>query len=111
MNFLKKNHELKKNNRKCVSKHIITLLIALLISISTFAQQGINYKALIKDASGNVINNQTINVRFTIQKNNGTGIYSETHTTMADANGIIIVNIGEGIVESGDFSNFKTLKK
>ena len=38
-------------------KLLLILVIAFLISISSFAQQGINYKALIKDSSGNVLVN------------------------------------------------------
>ncbi|WP_445733450.1 tail fiber domain-containing protein [Mariniflexile sp.] len=80
-------------------KTTITILVAFLISISSFAQpESINYKALIKDGNGNLVAGQTINVKFTILKNNGTSIaYQETHTNKTtDANGILIVNIGEG---------------
>jgi len=84
-------------------KRLLTLIPALLISISCFAQQGIHYKAVIKDGSGNLLVSQTINVRLTIQKSNGTGIYTEMHPVTTDINGIVMVNIGEGTVESGDF--------
>lgn len=82
-----------------------TLLIALLITIISFGQQGINYKALIKDASGNVLANTTVNVQFTIQQGASlTDVYKEGHTTPTDDNGIIIVNIGEGNTTLGDFN-------
>lgn len=63
-----------------------------------FAQQGINYKALIKDDLGNVLVSQTIDVRFTVIAETGTtDVYTETHTGVStDANGIIVLNIGEG---------------
>ncbi len=80
-------------------KPIITLLITLLISISSFAQQGINYKALIKDDLGNVVANQNVTIQFTIlDALSGGNIESqEIHfTLMTDANGIVIANIGEG---------------
>lgn len=79
------------------------MLIALFISISVFAQQGINYKAVIKDNQGNVLANELIDeVQFTIT----TGIsavYQETHAPTTDDNGIIIVNIGEGTPTAGSF--------
>ena len=78
-------------------KHIATAVL-MLLTISVTAQQGINYKALIKDNLGNVVANQTIDVRFTIIADTGpTNVYVETHTGVAtDANGIVILNIGEG---------------
>ncbi|OUR95140.1 hypothetical protein A9Q87_00945, partial [Flavobacteriales bacterium 34_180_T64] len=80
-----------------ILKHIATTLV-MLLAISITAQQGINYKALIKDGSGNVIASQSIDVRFTIIADTGpTNVYTETHTgTTTDANGIIILIIGDG---------------
>lgn len=80
----------------------ITVLILFLFFIG-FAQNGINYKALIKDDLGNVIAAQNITLQFTILEG-GTNVYQETHSPMTDANGIAIVNIGEGTLVSGNFS-------
>ncbi len=86
-------------------KNRITLIIALLITISVFAQQGINYKAIIKDDSGNLVASQDIEVRFIISKSGSSNIYIEDHPVMTDANGLIILNIGESTdVSLGDFS-------
>ena len=70
-------------------KAIYTLLVALLISITTFAQQGINYKAIIKDANGNVLAGTFMNVQFTIHQSSATGtiVYQEDHNYTTDANG------------------------
>jgi hypothetical protein len=61
-----------------------------------YAQQGINYKALIKDGAGAVVANETIDVRFSIIEDTGsTNVYVETHTgATTDANGIVILTIG-----------------
>lgn len=87
-------------------KKLITLVIALLILVSGFSQQGINYKAVIKDANGNVLVNQTISAKFTISIGVGfETVYEEEHVAVdTDSNGIIILNIGEGSIISGDFS-------
>ena len=114
-------------------KKIITLIAALFISISSFGQIGFNYKALVKDSNGNIIANQDIDVKFyilvqgviprssdnldsnsNIDNSNGNrrelgnegcfATYIEVHHTTTDANGIFIVNVGEGdIVLLGSF--------
>ncbi len=88
-------------------KTYITFLIAFTISISTFAQQGINYKAVIKDDLGNVIAGQEIDVKFSIIEDAGaTVVYAEEHLNkMTDANGIIILNIGEGTPITNTFAS------
>ncbi|EDP71929.1 outer membrane protein, putative [Flavobacteriales bacterium ALC-1] len=82
----------------------IILTLFLLTPLLSFSQQGINYKALIKDDLGNVLTGQTIDIRFTILVDGGAGDYIEKHTTTTDTNGIVIVNIGQGdMVVQGDF--------
>lgn len=71
----------------------------------TYAQNGINYKAVIKDNLGNVVANDLIAIQFSIlQGASQTNVYEETHTPTTDSNGIIMVNIGEGTAVSGDYS-------
>lgn len=81
-------------------KILLTLIGILFISLPTFAQQGINYKALIKDDLGNVlVNANIINVQFIIYEGAAltNPVYLETHPNAStDANGIIILNIGNG---------------
>jgi hypothetical protein len=77
-------------------KQIFTRVI-LFTTLIGFAQNGINYKALIKDNLGNVVANDLIVVQFQILQGAGmTNVYQETHTPTTDANGIIVINIGEG---------------
>lgn len=79
-------------------KNTITLLVTLLISIASFSQQGINYKAVIKDDLGNILANQPISIKFIISQGIGEEtVYEEEHVAVdTDSNGIIILNIGEG---------------
>jgi hypothetical protein len=81
----------------------ITLACLLLFCITSFAQQGINYKALIKDGSGVIVSSTAIDVTFTIL-DVAVNVYEETHAPTTDANGIVILNIGEGAPVTGDFS-------
>lgn len=76
-------------------KTIYTLSIFLFLFATGLAQETINYKAVINDNSGNALVNQAISLRFTILNDSGTD-YMELHTPTTDANGIIIVNIGDG---------------
>ncbi|MFL0354119.1 tail fiber domain-containing protein [Xanthomarina sp. GH4-25] len=85
-------------------KHLFAILIFFFASATYAQSSSINYKALIKDNLGNVVANQTITVQFSILKGTfQTNVYQETQTPTTDANGLIIVNIGEGTT-SDDFS-------
>ncbi|WP_179334647.1 hypothetical protein [Winogradskyella costae] len=88
-------------------KTAMTLLIALFISLASFAQSpGINYKAVIKDDSGNVMVNQNLKVKLAIIDLLDNVDYEETHTTTTDANGIIILIIGDGTEDiTGNYSD------
>jgi hypothetical protein len=81
-----------------MNKNIINIFIAIFISTLSFAQNGINYKAVIKDNLGNVVSDQTIDVQFIIYKGAAltNNVYQESHTLNTDSNGILIANIGEG---------------
>lgn len=81
----------------------LSLVILLLVGFGAFAQNGINYKAVIKDGTGAIVANDLIQVNFNIL--DGTVIvYQESHIPTTDDNGIIIVNIGEGLEIFGTFA-------
>ena len=87
---------------KFINKILVILIIGLSAAFSAVEAQSINYKAVVKDGSGNLIANDLIQVQFNILKGLvQTNVYSESHTPTTDANGIIIVNIGEGSLVSG----------
>lgn len=98
MNFSKKNHELKKGNRNVVSKTTLTLLITLLLTLCSMAQNGINYKAVVKDGTGSIMESAPVSIQFIVYEGSAltNNVYQESHTVNTDANGIVIVNIGEG---------------
>lgn len=87
-------------------KSIYTILFCLFTMTFINAQsRGINYKAKLSDNSGNPLSNQSVTVQFTILEGSSASneVYIETHSTTTDANGIIIVNIGEGINVLGNY--------
>ncbi|WP_191860788.1 tail fiber domain-containing protein [Hanstruepera ponticola] len=75
-------------------------LICFLTSITIFAQapEGIPYQAVARDASGSLLTNQPISLRFNIHDNTsgGTVVYSETHNANTNALGLFDVNVGSG---------------
>ena len=81
-----------------------TLFAIILLTSFGFAQNGINYKALIKDDLGNIVVNETTNVLFSILED-GVEVYREVHTTNTSDNGLVILTIGEGNVLIGIFED------
>ncbi len=82
-------------------KRYIVLAI-LLLSVIGYAQNGINYKAVIKDTDGNVLTNQSIDIIFSIQ-HESVSIYSESQQIVTNNNGIAIATIGNGTAIIGTF--------
>jgi len=78
------------------------IIIILMLPLLCFAQQGINYKAVIQDGD-QVVTNTTITLYFAVIENANTDVYKETHIITTDNNGIVVTNIGEGTPTLGAF--------
>nr|WP_321237160.1 hypothetical protein [uncultured Psychroserpens sp.] len=87
-------------------KTIYTLISFLLFTIIGFTQNGINYKALIKDNNGNVVASASIDIKFTIYEGQSltNNVYQEDHTINTDSNGFVIAGIGTGTTSVGNFA-------
>lgn len=89
-------------------KKVILSCIALLSVVGLFAQspQAINYQAVIRDVGNNVLPNQNVGVQIKIHTDSLSGaiVYTETHAPTTNAMGLINIVIGEGTLESGDFT-------
>ena len=83
-------------------KQTFLLIITLFIGTISIAQNEFNYKAIIKDGSGNLVVNELIQVDFTILEDQ-IAVYSESHATTTDHNGLVNINIGGGTPISGQF--------
>lgn len=81
------------------------IFLTLFICFGAFAQQGINYKAAIRDGDGNLLINQEITVRFTIQQGvQFQDVYQETFNAVStDEHGLISLVIGTGTPQLGVF--------
>ncbi|MEX0811857.1 MAG: hypothetical protein WD048_06550 [Chitinophagales bacterium] len=85
------------------------LLIALLILSNTLFSQspeGMNYQAVVRNASGEILQNATADLRFTVIEDLPTGItvYQESFSKTTNDYGLVNVVIGEGTALSGLFS-------
>ena len=89
-------------------KNHILLIVSILtvISIKGYGQNGFPYQAVLRDNTGTTINNQNINVLFSIyQGNDETPVYQEEHSTTTNAAGQFSLEIGAGHSLIGDFQS------
>ena len=82
-------------------KKSVFLFTAFLIGITTlFAQapDAFKYQAVARDASGDVIANQQVNITITILQGSteGTSVYTETHDSTTNEFGLVSLTIGAG---------------
>jgi hypothetical protein len=85
-----------------------TLLVALLITATTFAQspKSMSYQAVVRDGSDILVSNTTTPIQISILQ--GTiAVYVETQTPTTNANGLLSIEIGGSgaVVVSGVFSD------
>jgi len=69
--------------------------------------EGFSYQSILRDSSGNPIQQQSVTVDITIteQSANGNAIYQENHTVTTSDIGLISIVIGNGNATSGNFQN------
>lgn len=94
---------------KLTSKnYAVPLAIVALFTQSIFAQapNKMNYQAVIRDASNALIVNQAVGMSISILQgsSSGTAVYSEVHTPTTNSNGLISIEIGDGLAVTGQFS-------
>lgn len=89
-------------------KTIYSLLFtfACLTSFSQ-APQSVSYQGIARDASGNAYASQSISLRLSILQGgvSGTNVYQEIHNTTTNTHGLFVLQMGNGTVQSGSFSN------
>ncbi len=81
-----------------MSKQIYTILVALLITATVWAQapEKMSYQAVIRNSSDQLVTNQNIGIQITILQGLATGtvVYQETQTPTTNANGLLAVEFG-----------------
>ncbi|MDG1735338.1 MAG: hypothetical protein P8H94_05770 [Crocinitomicaceae bacterium] len=84
------------------------LIICLVcIHVLSFAQapEGVNYQAVIRTNTGDVLSNNAVGLQITLYQNTagGTMVYQETFDASTDVFGLVNLVIGQGNVTSGSF--------
>ncbi len=89
-------------------KQTFTLLLAVLLTASVFAQtpEKMSYQAVIRNSENTLITGQVVGMQISIMQGaaDGTTVYSETQTPTSNTNGLVSIEIGNGTVVSGDFT-------
>jgi hypothetical protein len=92
-------------------KKISLLMIScfcILIICNAQPHQAFKYQAIVRNAGGEIISNQTVGVQVSIRNNDAAGpvVYQETHSATTSEFGLINLIIGEGTPGySYDFEN------
>lgn len=89
-------------------KRTILLTILALSLTAVFAQtpQAFKYQAVARNAAGQLISNQSVNVQISVLQGSvgGTSVYSETHTAVTNDFGLVNLEIGNGTLVGGSFA-------
>lgn len=89
-------------------KKIIFIIVAILFIPTINAQEslkGMKYQAVARDLSGELIANQDVSLKISLQSNLGSKIhYTEIHNVVTNQFGLFSLVIGDGIVEQGNFN-------
>ena len=88
-------------------KPIFMISLCLISVMNIYAQvpQSMSFQAVIRDVNGKLVNNQLVSVRASIVQDsaNGQVIYNEIHHEHTNANGLVTLKIGQGILVNGAF--------
>lgn len=91
-----------------MKRTLLTLLFSGLCTLATMAQAplGMNYQAVIRNSTGEVVANQPIGLQLSVLQgsSSGTSVYSETFTPTTNEFGLVNVILGQGKSKSGDYS-------
>lgn len=81
-------------------KRISIIIAMLLFTISLWSQapKKFSYQAIVRDAQGKLLQSSAVGIRFTILQGTpaGQSVYSETHQTVTNVNGLITLEVGSG---------------
>jgi microcystin-dependent protein len=92
-------------------KKIYLFSILTLLSVCVFAQnsgKGFAYQAVARDAQGDILTSQNIEIRFSLMpgQHAATPSWQETHVATTDAFGTFSVTIGKGIKVTGTVATY-----
>ncbi|MBO4603461.1 MAG: tail fiber domain-containing protein [Salinivirgaceae bacterium] len=86
------------------NSNLLVVLAIMLATTVSMAQSGFNYQAVIRNANGDLVANQTIALRITLQNDINT-LYQEQQTVSTNDYGVVSVVVGLGTPLTGSFAN------
>ncbi len=90
-------------------KRIFTILAAVLLTASVFAQtpEKMSYQAVIRNSNDQLVTNTGVGMQISILQGSvsGTAVYVERQFPTTNANGLVSLEIGAGTVVSGTFAS------
>ena len=90
----------------CLTAISVFWLIFIPNRLNAQSPKLMSYQAVVRNASGNLIQIKPIKIKVSILKGSasGTSVYSEIHNPQTDSNGIINLVIGRGTQSSGNIA-------
>ncbi len=84
---------------------MLMLTFCTIALVSAQSPQKLSYQAVIRNTAGKLVQNGNVGVKISILQGfvTGTEVYSETHATTTNANGLVTLEIGGGST-TGSFS-------
>jgi hypothetical protein len=85
---------------------LFSFLICSVFRVSAQVPQTMSYQAIVRDQNGALVKEQTVGMQVSILQYSDTGaaVYTETHTTTTNANGLVSLAIGSGSAVTGLFA-------
>lgn len=86
-------------------------LIVIILFIGTIiygqAPEKMSYQAVIRDATNTLVSSTSVGMQISVVQGsmNGSPVYIELHNPTTNTNGLVSIEIGNGTIISGDFSD------
>ncbi|NND77902.1 MAG: hypothetical protein HKN39_06935 [Flavobacteriales bacterium] len=103
--------ELPLNLTRLIAK-VKALCIVLILGVSSVFSQvpdSFNYQAVVRDNTGNIMNDQIVSVQLAVIQTSPNGLvkFIENHLTATNQFGLIKLNVGTGTSVNGEFSSIE----
>ena len=78
---------------------LLTLLALITLTFGSYAQApgSIKYQAVLRNTSNTVMNNQTVDMQFTIYNSSMASVWSQTYNVTSNAYGLVNLDLGPGL--------------
>ena len=94
-------------NTKILFVQLLSLILFFPSIFLAQAPESMNYQAVIRNGSGELVTSQQVGLRIKILQGSASGssVYEETYLPTTNAYGLVNLQLGTGTVQSGTFSS------